>query len=308
MDRRLTPARWRLDPSAAPLPAHPLAFDSDEQARTWFVAECTNLIAAAHTAADAALHTLAWQLPAACNGLFDNRGHLPDWLSTLQRALAATQALGEGRGETYTRVNLSHVLMRLRRFDEAAEQARSAVATAQRTADLPGQAHALGYRAWSHHYAGDFAKAAECHLRSRQLFLELGDSWAATVALTDLAEAYRALGRLDDALDGHRRALEIFRELGDRHREGWTLWQLGNDHQAAGRFDAALEYHSRALETARTQIGNRQLEARALDEIGADLHLRDRAGARAHWQAALTLYEQLGDPAADDVRTKLHTA
>jgi tetratricopeptide (TPR) repeat protein len=85
----------------------------------------------------------------------------------------------------------------------------------------------------------------------------------------------------------------------------WALRLLGETHLAAGRPDAAADHHRRALDIAR-QSGYPLNQAQALVGLGAALHRTgDEYTAREHWREALAIFEQLGDPQADDVRVRL---
>ena len=80
-----------------------------------------------------------------------------------------------------------------------------------------------------------------------------------------LAEACHRQGRISDALDHYRQAQGIFREIGDQRTEASILVELGQAQRAGGQADAA----------------------------------------RQSWQAALDMFEELGDARAEQVRSQL---
>ena len=73
------------------------------------------------------------------------------------------------------------------------------------------------------------------------------------------------VSRLIEAARCYRRALDLFRELGDRPQEADSHVHIGDTYRAAG----------------------------------------DPAAARASWLLALEVFEEVGHPSADEVRTRL---
>ena len=252
------------------------------------------------------MHALAWQLPVALNGLFDSSGRRADWAAALEDALNATRALGDRRREQHMLRLLAGGPTSRQRPEAGIEWGQQALAIAQQEFDLIDEAHALIELGWAFHRAKQFADAERCFRRTREIYREEGNSWLIANTLNGLGSTCLELGRLEEALDCHQQALEIFRQVRDRPREGSTLRLLGDVHLAANRLDLAFDCHTRALDIA-SQDTYRVVEAAALECLGTDLHRTgDHIGAREHWQRALEIYEQLGDPHADDLRTRLH--
>lgn len=77
--------------------------------------------------------------------------------------------------------------------------------------------------------------------------------------------AHHQLGQHRQAVDCFHRSLELYRDLGDRFHESTTLTHLGDTHHAAG----------------------------------------DASTARAAWQHALAILDDLNHPDAAQVRAKL---
>jgi hypothetical protein len=63
----------------------------------------------------------------------------------------------------------------------------------------------------------------------------LGDRSSESLALGNLSQNYRALGRLDEALAYQRQSLAIIRELGDRLAEARSLNGMGSVDVAEDR-------------------------------------------------------------------------
>ena len=64
--------------------------------------------------------------------------------------------------------------------------------------------------------------------RSLAIRREIGDRMGEAQAANNLADAYQALGRTEEALELYRRALELNREVGYRYGEGVALVNLGS--------------------------------------------------------------------------------
>jgi len=166
---------------------------------------------------------------------------------------------------------------------------------------------------------------------------EIGDRIGQAHAANNLADAYRALGRKQDALEALRRALELNREVGYRLGEGVVLVNLGDVLLALDRTDEAVDYlqqaraafaeidyadgtgyalhwlgacyaslrrDAEALDCLRQALashqaaGNRYRQAVTLKLLG---QLQDRSGlaadARQSWARSAAIFDDLGDSA-----------
>ncbi|OKH99234.1 regulator [Streptomyces sp. CB02923] len=121
----------------------------------------------------------------------------------------------------------------------------------------------------------------------------------------NLALALAQADRADDALAELDRALTVFRDYRHRFWEALTYWRMAEIHLTAGRPTRAAGLVEQALATAHG-TGNSWVRANALSTLGHALHRTDHPDrARACWQEALAIYEQLGSPEATDVRELL---
>jgi tetratricopeptide (TPR) repeat protein len=78
---------------------------------------------------------------------------------------------------------------------------------------------------------------------------EIGDRIGEAQAANNLADAYRALGRRQEALELLHRALHLDREVGYRLGEGVVLVNLGDVLFGLGRADQAIDYLQQARRT-----------------------------------------------------------
>jgi tetratricopeptide (TPR) repeat protein len=166
-------------------------------------------------------------------------------------------------------------------------------------------------------YGKDDVRALAHHTRALQLdeqrvAAEPGNRTAQLDLAIDrasVANQYRALGRLAEAVDFYRRSVEVRRRLSDsdpqdayaRGRLAFALQQLGETEAQLGTFPSALRNATEALQLAEKSAPNND-ERRELAQILLSLaDIEQRAGRRAegcaHWQRADALMKRL--PPAD---------
>jgi tetratricopeptide (TPR) repeat protein len=254
----------------------------------------------------------------------------------LRSALELYRRLGDGRGQVQALNNLGIVESRQSRLQQAAGQFGQALALARETGERLDEAGALTNLGLVEMRQGHYEQAA-CHQQeSLAIFRELGNRRGEAVALDNLGEVLCRLGRYQEAEDHHGQALAMYREFGNRRGEAEALQNLGHVlagrgryRQAAGLYrqtlaivrgiadrsieaealnslgEALCAHHNDALSLA-CQTGVRYEQARAHDGLASAYHATGGHGqARRHWQQALTLYTDLGVPAAGRVSGKL---
>ena len=178
--------------------------------------------------------------------------------------------------------------------------------------------------------------------RAMQLAVELDNQQAKSDVLRSLGQAYRALGKpedairqfeqsleierrlnrpagiadatfgiaatrasagqLDLALQGYNESLALRRQIGDASGIAAALAGLGNLQEQRGQYDQALTYYKDALQGYR-ETGSKSSEALMLNNIG-NLYLSrgELEDARTYFERALTLYEAMKAP-VDTART-----
>ena len=270
-------------------------------------------------------------------------GHYVESLDFAQRSAALRRVLGDERGEAAAYNSVGIVAGLLGRVDDAFAAYERSLALRRRTGDLRGEAAVLLNLAVTAIRANMFEHVEERLSDALKLFREIGDPLGEAHAINNLGDHHRAGSRLAAALDHHERALSRYRELGAREGEADALNGIALDHAAGGALATALTFHEQALEvaenghrgsltdvhnsmgvtllrlgrleessrhheTARAMAvaaGDRYEQARALCGIAETLAADDPDQARRLWACALTLYEDLKLPAADDVRARI---
>lgn len=94
--------------------------------------------------------------------------------------------------------------------------------------------------------------------------------------------------------------------LQDLYGQGRKLVTVADVHVAMGDFEQALACLDQSLRVRR-EVGDQWGEADSLTRRGDILHETGDTGlGEKAWLAALALYEELSDPRAADIRSRLH--
>lgn len=304
-DRVLIPGRPR--PGIGPLPAdcRPLAFPGYNEAFAWCEQELANLTAATRQAAAAGEDVLAWQLPAALGSYLKLARHWREWIATHQTGIEAARHAGDWAAEGWLLTSLGGARGDLRQFAEARECFRHALEIRRAHDDRAGQGAALLNMGFLESKVGRIEDGIHCFAEALAMFRDVGDGYGEAMALNNLGQAYQIAGRHDEALDLLHQALKIFTATGDRYNQGMVLDSISDSYRSVGQHARALTLLRDVLELRRNSA-DRKGEALTLDHIAeAFQSLGEVAEARRHWQLALAIFEDLGDPDADAIRDRL---
>jgi tetratricopeptide (TPR) repeat protein/transcriptional regulator with XRE-family HTH domain len=269
-------------------------------------------------------------------------------VSQFEQALPLWRAAGDQIGEAHTLNNLAIAKMQQGRYAQALDHTSRALAVYREVGHRIGQASALAGLGEINVRLGRFPQAHPRLQESLSLYREAGDQHGVAAAMGMLGEAYLREGRYpeargllteavemcrravdrpgqahvtvllagvdlkqsryDQAIKRFRQALAIFRKTGSRAGEAEALNGIGEVLQATRRPAQARTAHAAAVSIA-TQIGDRQEQARAHDGLARACALLGESGeARKHWLQALNIYDDLGLPEADQVRSELAQA
>ncbi|TCP53578.1 DNA-binding SARP family transcriptional activator [Tamaricihabitans halophyticus] len=278
--------------------------------------------------------------------IYQSQPHLA--VEHLDRALELHKSNGERHLEMSTLGWLANVYYRLGKFEKALDyNMRAAPLVGSNEPDMHREVRIRNNAGLLLATLGRFPEALDNYQRALDVARQsdLTDSEGESVALANMGDSYRQLGRHDEALEILRRALRIAMERGQlpqqayvRHRLGLAyrdhglveqalpqlaearevigrvhapvteceiLTELGDTYRVGGELDQAREYLRGALAMA-VETRERRLEARALEAVGELHYVRgDTAFAQDHWQQAYALYVELGVAGADRVRRRL---
>jgi tetratricopeptide (TPR) repeat protein len=109
----------------------------------------------------------------------------------------------------------------------------------------------------------------------------------------------------DEAMAHHRAGLELLRKTGSRGDECEALIDTGDGLRKHGERAEALDHYQRAYQLA-GQIGDRYLEARALEGRALIGWATDALGSRRDCDGALQIFVALGVPEADRVARRVN--
>ncbi|WP_411084008.1 BTAD domain-containing putative transcriptional regulator [Streptomyces sp. cmx-18-6] len=187
----------------------------------WLETERLSLTAVVDQAATLGLDELAWDLTMSAVVLFETRNYLDDWRECSERALAATRAAGNDRGQAAMLHNLGALEMRLRNFSQA---------------------------------YGLFGEALVLHERA-------GEEHGRALVLRNMAMIDEMRGELDTAMDRSTLALATFRAVGDLSSEAHVLNNMAQIELDRGRTDAAQRLSLESLQVSRAigEGGSRSL-------------------------------------------------
>ena len=174
-----------------------------------------------------------------------------------QRALALSDALGDGRGAAWALYPLAHGLFQMGQFEEASDLNARALALMRECADKVGVAACLSQQALLQRSRGDVVAAREVFAQAFDAYKALGDEGGMSRALAGLAELEFGDGQVEQALRLAGEALEI-----DSRGKNQTGLALGYDNIAAYRI--ALGDVVGAREAAREALRLARQAQRAL--------------------------------------------
>jgi len=184
----------------------------------------------------------------------------------VQRALALYRELGDPGGEGDVLRCASQIHRGMGNLGEAAEAIQEAL-------DIARERNNRAWEAWWLVELGRVQlvrelpeDALESLHRAATLQLRLGDQTRAAVAWDATGEAYRAIGRYQEAIDFHRRAVSVH----SRHGEQWLLAvTLDNLATALDQTGAATEARRHWTDAGQALIGFTDPAARRLrDRVG----------------------------------------
>lgn len=281
------------------------SFADYDQALEWCEAERLNLVAVTGAAHVAGLDAVAWQLPAELLHFFHLRSHRDDWTSTHRTGLAAARRSGDRDGEALMLNGLGVAQNALGRPADALSCFHQALEISEETGDRPGQANTMNNIASSHHLQGRFQESIEWRVRSLPLRRASGNQFSIASTLNNLGMAHAALGQYHEAVGAYEEALTAAGRADSRYVQAAILDSLGDVAGKLGETDTAIDYLTRSA-GIKGELSERHGLAVTLVKLAEALIAADRRPVgEGRLREALVIFEQLQDPAAEQVRTLL---
>jgi len=103
---------------------------------------------------------------------------------------------------------------------------------------------------WQAFQQGAFVRAASHWEQAAQSYAKLGDARAQSLALTQLSQAYQALGHDNKALVSLVQSLDLAQQAKDQKQVVSVLGYIGNVHIALGNLQDASTWLQRGLKAA----------------------------------------------------------
>ncbi|MEV5771318.1 BTAD domain-containing putative transcriptional regulator [Streptomyces antimycoticus] len=271
----------------------------------WFTAEHRVLYAAVDLAAGLGLDAHAWQLARALETFFDYRGHLHDWAASQRTALKAARRLGERSWQAGAHRSLGVAYTQMGRLDEGHTHFHQALDLYDHLGDRVSQAHTYRGLGWVCDRQGRPREALDHNERALRLYRGADHRGGQAMALNNAGWLHAMLGQYERTLDYCTQAVALNREIDDRHAEAGAWDSLGYAHHHLARYADATGCYERALDLVRG-VGDRFNETEILHHLGdTRLAAGDHEAARLVWRQALEIAEEIGHPAADELRDRL---
>ncbi|MGP3949297.1 BTAD domain-containing putative transcriptional regulator [Streptomyces sp. 7N604] len=335
----------RVTAHVAPTRRPGLSFPDRNAALKWLFTEARCLLACAQQLSGPSTLRRAVDLVFVTKDLAESGADSRQWGQANTALAAAAREVGDPLAEGRVRASLAHLHSLAGRFDEADKEAQSAMllglaaedpvasgfapndrgiiatyqnrhedaeayltqalATFQADGNQQCEASSLCNLSRVHLNTGRISSAVRLAEEAIAIYRQLGVTMRLANGMYTLGLALTQDKRLDEAMHQLTEALAIFRDSRQRLWEGMTYFRLAEVHLAAQRPAQAAVHAEQSLSVLRG-IGGEWRRANALTVLGQALSGVGHADrARACWQDALAVYEQLGSPEADEVRRLL---
>ncbi|MGW1655366.1 AfsR/SARP family transcriptional regulator [Streptomyces atratus] len=325
-----------------------LAFSSRRDAQDWLYAEAGTLLACARQSAGGQTLRHAVDLLWTAIELAESGANSKEYEATVVAACKAAELVGDAKSEGRALITLANVHHVSGRFDLADHECRRAlhlsavaqdplpacwasnllgiialyenrhkdgeehltraIAHFREVEDRPGEAAALCNLSRVHLAMGRTASAVSLAQQGTEMYDEMDHALKGANGRYALGLALTQSGRLEDAADSLKEAHQVFKDSRQRLYEGMALFRLAEVDIAAGRPAQAAANSEIALTVLRG-IGGEWRRGNVLTVLGRALSgIGQTDRAQVCWREALAIFEALGSPEADDVRSLLHPA
>jgi tetratricopeptide (TPR) repeat protein/transcriptional regulator with XRE-family HTH domain len=277
-----------------------------DEALDWLKAEHTVLLAVVQFAARAGFDTHAWQISHAIASFLDRRAHWNDLATTQQVAIAAAERTGDLAGQAATLCGLAVGHSKLGMSDDAVRDLHRARDLYRELGDLNGHASTELDLSLVYDYQGKFAEGLHHGQEALRLAQATGNRICLARALNSVGWCNSQLADYEQGLRLCQEALVLFQDLGDPRGEAATRDSMAFAQYHLGQHAEALESFARSLEVFRS-VGDRYTVAEILTHIGeASEESGQLQDAADAYQQALDILTELHHGYADELADKLH--
>jgi DNA-binding SARP family transcriptional activator len=325
-----------------------LSFADRHSALDWLYAEATNLLACVCQSSGPATLRRAVDLLYAALDLGESGANSKQYEASAITVREAARTCGDPRAEGRAVMSLANVHQLAGRFDHADREAQEAMRLADTVHDplpacwasnargiialyqnrhadgeafltqaidafrsdknRPGEASALCNLSRIHLATGRTKSAITLAQSGIEIYESLGHALRSANGRYALGLALTRSGKLSAATDELNEALAIFRDSRQRLWEGMALFRLAELEIASDHPSQAAQFAELALTVLRG-IGGEWRRGNVLTVLGRALAGIGQTGrAQVCWREALTIYEELGSPEAEEVQSLLAPA
>jgi tetratricopeptide (TPR) repeat protein len=281
-------------------------FDYDS-ALEWCEIEMSNIVMATRIAHELGNNVACWKLPAGSFNYLNLRKRWSLWVASHEIGVEGGRAAKDPYGEAWVLNNLAIAYRELRRVEEAKQSFEKALAIRMEIGDQVGQGWTLTGVGFVGFDQSQFDVAAQHFTHALEIFRKIGDRHGEGIALANLGAAHGALHNFNKAINTLEEAVDLFQDLEDRYGEGYTLVKLADTYAELKRPQEALKIYQRTLELRR-EVGDRWGEGDTLHKQGLLLtDIGQHEPAEQCLRAATSIFDELGDPRAADLKELLKT-
>ncbi|WP_341720742.1 BTAD domain-containing putative transcriptional regulator [Micromonospora sp. FIMYZ51] len=306
------PAGRLVQPQWSPVTVVPARADNahvpmadQDAALAWFAAERLVLLRVIRQATATGFDGYAWQLAWALTTFLAPRGLWQDQLVAQQAALESAERLGDLEAQATANRLLGRAAYRLGEYDTAGERLQRAIKLYEQLDDPAGLAQTL-HNYTEHCFVLGQRDEALTHAREALRLYRLAGNRAGE------GRTLNAIGFIHAVQGDHRQAIADCTEalaqqqlIDDHNGQAATLDSLGFAYHGLGEHDRAVSCYERSVELFRASA-DRYHQAETLVRLGdTRAVMGNTAAATAAWRLAALIYDDLGDPAADDARSRL---
>jgi len=280
-------------------------FVDHQQAEHWLSTERTVLLAAVEQAARTGFDTQAWQLAVTLDRFLDRQGRRQDQLTAQTTGLASARRSTDRIGIAHALRGLGFAYCRLEEHRVGRDHLMRALELFTELGDAAGQARTYQLLAFQANMLGDHDTALAHYASAQQHYLDMGEDNSQASVINEVGWTHILRGEYELALVHCRRSVDLHVRNGDRNGEAAALDSLGYAHYHLGEYEQAIGCYEQALRLYRL-LSDRSLEADTLGHLGdARLALGEPAAAREAVLRAATIFDELGHPDGARIRAKL---
>ncbi|MEV6166498.1 BTAD domain-containing putative transcriptional regulator [Streptomyces sp. NPDC052052] len=298
----MQPQWLRFTPLAPSEPRSLTPVTDHGEALTWFKTEMNVLIRLVRQATERGYGVHAWQTAWALTAYLAPKGLWQTQLTVQRLAVAAAEQSEDALGQATSHRLLGRALTRLGMFPEADDHLKRAQSEFEQVGDVAGVAQCLHNRSEVSFATGD-GQGCLVHAREAlRLHRLAGHPAGEARALNGIGWVSATIGDYAQAVESSEQALEIQRRIEDVNGQAATLDTLGYAYHHLGRWELAVSSYRQSIALFGASA-DRYHEAETRGRLGETLEEMGRPlAATTEWLAAAEIFDELLDPAAEEMR------